>query len=145
MIPAQTVRIRAFDFMIWTSMVDANRYVWPVASDGHPFKTLPVGEPPVVVVSSPNLPDRTPPSPVPTRVARRAADQDRSFHGPMIQTLDLHMVPTKPRKRRRFSKAEKERTNQVRKAGACDRCRKKHRKVGKVILGLKKIELLIDE
>ncbi|MCJ1461454.1 hypothetical protein MMC07_000051 [Pseudocyphellaria aurata] len=40
-----------------------------------------------------------PPSPVPTRVARMAAEKDRSYHGPMIQTLDLHMNPTEPRKR----------------------------------------------
>lgn len=39
------------------------------------------------------------------------------------------MIEKKPRRRRCFSKQEKERINQVRKTGACQSCRRKRRKV----------------
>lgn len=39
------------------------------------------------------------------------------------------MAEKKPRRRRCFSKQEKERINQVRKTGACQSCRRKRRKV----------------
>ncbi|MCJ1469101.1 hypothetical protein MMC07_007734 [Pseudocyphellaria aurata] len=94
------------------SCCDPLTFVRPVASVEHRFGILPGLEPPNLIASSPNLPHRTPPSPVPTWVARRPADQDRICHGPMIQTLDLHMNPTKPRKRRCFSESEKKQINQ---------------------------------
>lgn len=103
--------------------------------DGYPVGTFPRCEPARLIASNPKLPHRTPSSPVPTQVANKARDQEKDCQGPMIQTLDINMDPTEPRRRRCFSKSEKEEINMVRKKGACATCRKKHRKVGKVILG----------
>ena len=61
---------------------------------------------------------------------KASEDKTNDIQGPMNLTLNVkNMVPTQPPKRRRFSKAEKEHINRVRKEGACEVCRKKHRKV----------------
>lgn len=105
-------------------------------SDGYPSGTLPSYETSSLIPSNPKLPGRTWPSPVPTQVAKTTKGQKKDCQRLMTQTLDLHMDPTEPRKRRCFSKIEKEHMKQVRKMGACATCRKKKRKVGEVILAL---------
>lgn len=92
-------------------------------------------EPPSLMASNPGLPDRTRVSQAPTRAAKTARDQKKECLGPMIRTLNLDMEDAEPRKRRCFSKSEKERINQVRKASACQACKKKHKKVGRIIQG----------
>ncbi|MCJ1430345.1 hypothetical protein MMC29_008263, partial [Sticta canariensis] len=81
-------------------------------SDGYPVETLPRCESPrMIVASNPKLRHRTRSTPVPTQVANKAKDQEKDRQGPMIQTLDSNMDPTEPRKRRCFSKSEKEQIN----------------------------------
>ena len=103
--------------------------------DGYPVETLPKCAPPRLLASHPKFPNRTRSSPVSTQVANKARDREKDRQGPLIQTLDINMDPTEPRRRRCFSQSEKEQINRVRKKGACATCRKKHRKVGKVTLG----------
>lgn len=104
--------------------------------DGYPVETLPRCEPPSLIVSTPNCSGRKRLSPVPTQVDKPARDLEKDCKGPMIQTLTLQMDPTEPRKRRCFSKSEKERINEVRKVGACPACKKQHKKVKKNNHGL---------
>lgn len=66
----------------------------------------------------------------PASEAKTTGDKKDAMQESMSQTLSVaDMGPTQAPRRRCFTEAEKERINRVRKEGACDQCRKKHRKV----------------
>lgn len=63
-------------------------------------------------------------------------DQRNDRQEAMSQTLNTHMVPTKPPKRRRLTQEERLRVAHVRKMKACPSCRQKHQKVQKCVLDI---------
>ena len=70
------------------------------------------------------------PLPVPKRKPTAIGGQGKDVKGSLFQVLDANLLPIRTPRKRKFTRSEKRRINKVRRVGACEKCRKKHRKVG---------------